>query len=57
MNTQIEIKQKIAILVAKWKDKVPEKNTDKYWRYRADQSLYKMLKGKLKKTTGQQEMV
>ena len=47
MNKQ-EILIKINTLVNKWKDKVPEKDTNMWWRYRADQNLYLALKNKLK---------
>ncbi len=44
---EAKLKQRMAELVKKWKDKVPEKNTNEWWRYRADQSLYYTLKSKL----------
>ena len=47
MNTPLEIQSEMAKLVEKWKDKVPEKNTNIWWRYRADQSLYVFLRSKL----------
>lgn len=34
-------------LVTKWKGNKPERNSDIWWRYRADQSLYIFLKSKL----------
>jgi hypothetical protein len=51
MDTVIELQTKINNLIKKWKDKVPEKNTNEWWRYRADQSLYVFLKSKLDSLT------
>jgi len=45
---RIDILNKIQQLTDKWKDKVPEKYTNEYWRYRADQIFYRTLKNKLK---------
>ena len=46
--TQTEIKEKMAFLVNKWKDKKPDPQTPQWWRYRADQSLYLKLSTKVK---------
>ena len=47
---QISIKQKIGVLVDKWKDKKPKLYSAEYWRYRADQLYYLALKKKLETT-------
>jgi hypothetical protein len=46
---QTRIQEKMAGLANKWKDKVPEKFSTEWWRYRGDQSLYVWLKAKLAK--------
>lgn len=48
LYSDFKIKEEMARLVNKWKDKIPEKNTNDYWRYRADKSYYLALKSKLK---------
>ena len=48
MNKQ-EILLKINQLIVKWKDNIPPKSSNEWWRYRADQSLYLKLKQQLKK--------
>ena len=40
---------KISQLTNKWKGKVPEENTNMWWRYRADQIYCRSLMNKLKK--------
>jgi hypothetical protein len=46
MDTPIEIKLRMEELKNKWPEP-PVKFSDKWWRYRADQSMYLTLKSKL----------
>jgi len=39
-----QILTKIAELIKKWKNNVPEKDTNMWWRWRADQALKRKLK-------------
>lgn len=44
-----EILIKVNTLISKWKDKVPEKFSAEWWRYRADQIYFRSLSNELKK--------
>ena len=48
LYSDLKLKQEMARLVNKWKDKKPAKDTNDWWRYRADRSYYLALKSKLK---------
>ena len=49
MNYNIlEIKEQMQTLISKWKNKVPDKDDPKWWRWRVDKSKYTRLESRLK---------